>query len=87
MVLRPHGAAPHDRPQTDHPRDTRCTPQAAKVTFVTGIRRRERAPIGALRLVKPVHRNSNKSALLPPPLVELQKLAGLASNASVSNFP
>ena len=29
---------------------------------------------------------SHKSALLPPPLVELQKLAGLASNASVSNW-
>lgn len=30
--------------------------------------------------VGPVHRNSNKSALLPPPPAELQKLAGLRPN-------
>lgn len=38
-------------------------------------------------LVEPVHRYSDKSALLPPPLVELQKLAGLVPNPSTSTTP
>lgn len=35
-------------------------------------------------MVEPVHRYSNKSALLPPPLVELKKLAGLVLIPSAS---
>jgi hypothetical protein len=37
--------------------------------------------------VEPVHSNSNNSALLPPPLVDLQRLAGLAPNTPVFNAP
>lgn len=36
------------------------------------------------RLVEPVHHYLNKSALLPPPLVELQKLADLTPNLAAS---
>lgn len=38
-------------------------------------------------LVDTVHRNSNKSTLLPPPLLELQKLAGLSPNSVAGNSP
>lgn len=59
-----------------------------KVIVRRGIPECEKPPeIRGFRSLEPVHRNSNKSALLPPPLVELQKLAGLASNPSVSNSP
>lgn len=37
--------------------------------------------------VEPVHHYSNKSVLLPPPLVELQKLADLTQNFTASAAP
>lgn len=37
--------------------------------------------------VEPAHRYSNKSALVPPPLLQLQKLAGLVPNPNTSIAP
>ncbi|SIS13000.1 hypothetical protein SAMN05880568_2905 [Microbacterium sp. RURRCA19A] len=38
-------------------------------------------------VVEPIHGYSNKSALLPPPLMELQKLADLTPNFAASATP